>query len=130
VLKHIVIIESDKNILEIMQYGLEKVGYVVTGFNAFPSIQELVFMRADCFIIDEWFPNVSGHAICLMLKAKVVTNPIPVILTSSANLSEPVANFCGADVIIGKLCNIDYLVHTISSVLANRRVSLSKYGQL
>jgi DNA-binding response OmpR family regulator len=130
VLKHIVIIESDKNILEIMRYGLEKAGYVVTGFNAFPSIQELVFMRADCFIIDEWFPTVSGHAICLMLKAKVLTNAIPVILTSSTNLSEPAANFCGADVIIEKLCNIDELVRTVSFVLANPGVSLSKYGQL
>ena len=36
---------------------LEADGYVVTTYTQFPSIAELVLMRADCFIIEEWMPQ-------------------------------------------------------------------------
>jgi CheY-like chemotaxis protein len=100
--KHIIIIEHDQDILETMTRLLEAEGYVITGYNSFPSMSELVFMHADCFIIEEWLPQVSGHAICLMLKAKVQTRAIPVILASTTNLFEPLANLCEADAIVGK----------------------------
>lgn len=124
--KHIVIIEHDTDILEIMQRNLEKAGYVVTGFATFSSMAELAFMRPDCFIINEWLPQVSGHAICLMLKAKVQTSTIPVILISSTHPSEPATSLSDADALVKKSGNCKYLLSVISSLIANRQVSLSK----
>lgn len=102
--KHIIIIEQDKLFSAIIQNHLEEAGYVVTGYNEFPSLAELAFMRADCIIVDEWLPNVSGHARCLMLKAKVQTNHIPVILTSTTNFLES-SILCQADAVVKKSCN-------------------------
>lgn len=99
---------------------LEKEGYVVSRFSAFPSMKELVIMRADCIIINEWLPNVSGHAICLMLKAKVQTTAVPVILTSTVNGHEHIANLCEADAILKRPLNMDDLLPAISSVILNR----------
>jgi len=117
--KHIVIIENDADILEVMGYILENEGYVVTGYKAFPSMAELFLMHADCFIIDEWLPNVSGHAICLLLKARATSNPVPVILASTTNDIEPIANLCEADAYLKKPFDIDKLLYVVSSVLVN-----------
>jgi DNA-binding NarL/FixJ family response regulator len=87
-------------------------------------------MHADCFIIDEWLPRVSGHAICLLLKAKVQTSLIPVVLIAPANLIERTANLCEADAIIRKSCYGDDLVRVISLVLSKERTFPSGYGQL
>ena len=124
--KHIVIIEHDTDILEIMQRNLEEAGYVVTGFTTFSSMAELAFMRADCFVINEWLPQVSGHAICLMLKAKVQTSTIPVILISSTHPSESATSLSDADALVKKSGSCKYLLRVISSLIANRQVSLSK----
>jgi len=117
--KHIVIIENDTDILEVMGYILENEGYVVTGYKAFPSMAELFLMHADCFIIDEWLPNVSGHAICLLLKARVSSRAVPVILASTTTDIEPVASLCEADASLRKPFDIESLLYVVSSVLAN-----------
>jgi DNA-binding response OmpR family regulator len=123
--KHIVIIEHDRDILDIMRYLLEAEGYVVTGYAGFPSMAELVLMRPDCFIIEEWLPQVSGHAICLMLKARVQTSPIPVVLVSVSSLFEPMANLCEADAILGKPLIAGELVRVVSSVISRTRAFMS-----
>jgi DNA-binding response OmpR family regulator len=115
--KHIVIVEHDPDILENMRRLLEAEGHIVTGYSFFPSIVELAFMRADCFIIEEWLPRVSGHAICLMLKAKILTSAIPIVLVSTTDLFEPVTNMCQADAVLGKQFNDEDLVRVVSSVM-------------
>jgi len=86
---------------------------------------ELVLMRPDCFIIEEWLPQVSGHAICLMLKARVQTSPIPVVLVSVSSLFEPMANLCEADAILGKPLIAGELVRVVSSVISRTRAFMS-----
>jgi DNA-binding response OmpR family regulator len=127
--KHIVIIEQNTSLLVSMKDFLENEGYVVTGFDAFPSMTELALMRADCMIINEWLPDVSGHAICLMLKAKVLTSSVPVILISTSHVSIPVANLGEADAVLKSPFEMLELLPAISSVIANR-VLLSKTGHV
>lgn len=122
--KHVVIIEHDSESLDIVSRCLENNKYVVTQFSCFPSMPELTFMRADCFIINAWLPQVSGHAICLMLKAKVQTRPIPVILLSSRGHGELVENICEADVILQWPCPAHKLLDAVSAILTHP-VSLS-----
>lgn len=123
--KHIVIIENDKEVMKIMRCLLEAEGYVVTAYSLFPSMAELVLMRADCFIIEEWLPHVSGHAICLMLKARIQTSTIPVVLASTTTLFEPMANLCEADTILSKPFADGELVRTVSSMISGTRAIIS-----
>jgi len=124
--KHIVIVAHDADTLEIMCRQLEAEDYVVTVYNLFPSINELVLMRPDCFIIEEWLPQVSGHAICLMLKARLQTNAIPVVLVSTTALFEPMANLCEADAILGKPFGDGELVRMVSSMISGSRAVISR----
>lgn len=98
--KHIVVIADDPSNLEAITNLLERKGYVVSPLSSFSSMQELAFLRPDCFIIDEWLPEVCGHAICLMLKAQAQTKNTPVILLSDMFDDEPLENHCGADLIL------------------------------
>ena len=123
--KHIVIIAHNTETREIMCRLLEADGYVVTAYSLFPSIAELVLMRADCFIIEEWMPQVSGHAICLMLKARMQTNAIPVVLASTTALFEPMANLCEADAILSKPFGDGELVRMVSSMTSGSRAFIS-----
>jgi len=108
-----------------MRRLLEAEDYVVTVYSLFPSMAELVLMRADCFVIEEWLPHVSGHAICLMLKARIQTSAIPVVLASATTLFEPMANLCEADAILSKPFADGELVRTVSSMISGTRAVIS-----
>jgi len=59
--KHIVIIEDDATVLRTMTSALEKAGYRVTGLLALSTIEALIELQADCFIIDEQLPFITGQ---------------------------------------------------------------------
>lgn len=117
--KHIVIIADDLSNPETIIGLLEKEGYVVSALRSFPSMNELAFLRPDCFIINEWLPEICGHAICLMLKAQAQTKNTPVILISEAGDNEPIENRCDADIILKKPFWPYNLVQIVSLVIRN-----------
>src|SRR3569833_2670713 len=98
--KHIVVIVDNSSNREAITDLLEHDGYVVSALPAFTSIQKLSFLHPDCFIIDEWLPEICGHAVCLMLKAQTHTKNTPVILLSDMFADEPLENYCNADLIL------------------------------
>ncbi|MBV8388652.1 MAG: response regulator transcription factor [Mucilaginibacter sp.] len=115
--KHIVVIENDQPRLAVITTNLEEAGYIVTGLQSFSSMQDLLFLRPDCFIINEWLPEISGHAICLMLKAKVQTRNTPVILISDLFDEEPRENRCDADLILKRPFQPYNLVQIVSLLI-------------
>jgi DNA-binding response OmpR family regulator len=114
-----VIIADDVSSPEGITALLEKDGYVVSALRSFPSMKELSFLRPDCFIINEWLPEICGHAICLMLKAQAQTKNTPVILISDAGDNEPLENRCDADLILKKPYQPFNLVQIVSLVIKN-----------
>lgn len=73
-------------------------------------------MEADCFIIDEQLPFVSGHIICIMLKSKLATKDIPIILVSASDDLESYASQCKADAFFKKpFVNIHELITLVTS---------------
>jgi twitching motility two-component system response regulator PilH len=79
---HILIIEDNLAFLTALGKTVAKHGYRVTTLTAFSSMQEVIDLQADCIIIDEHLPVVTGHIICIMLKSNAQTKDIPVILMS------------------------------------------------
>lgn len=122
-MKHIVVIEDTEEILELITHLLETKGYRVTGLPALSSFEELVELNADCFILDEWLPGISGHIICIMLKSKPQTKTIPVILISASDALERLASLSEPDASIKKPFDIDYFVQVVNSVLINKNAA-------
>lgn len=99
---HVVIIEDDADLRETITYLLEESGYRVTALGAMETLEALIDLKADCFILDEQLPVISGHIICILLKSKAETSQIPVILISGHDQLEGVANLCKAEAFVKK----------------------------
>jgi len=120
--KHVVVITDDASGLESIADLLEYDGYIVSALPAFSTMQELAILRPDCFIIDEWLPEICGHAICLMLKAQAQTKNTPVILLSDMFADEPLENRCDADLILKTPFQPFNLLQIVSLVIKNSKL--------
>jgi DNA-binding response OmpR family regulator len=119
--KHVVIIEDDTYMLEAMGGVLEKEGYQTTKLMQLSTLDELLELGADCFIIDEKLPYVNGHIICIMLKSKPATQNVPVILTSAYSQLENFAGLCKADSYLKKpFLNAHELLGMVESTIKNK----------
>jgi DNA-binding response OmpR family regulator len=116
--KHIVVIEDDTVLLTIIGKLLQSEGYSVTNLETLSSVEDLIESKADCFIIDEHLPNVSGHIICMLLKAKPQTMSLPVILMSAFEELEYFADLSCANVYLKKPFNKHEIISRVSSVLS------------
>jgi DNA-binding response OmpR family regulator len=115
--RRIVIIEDDPDIADIMKYALEQEGYTVQCLCQIDSLEDLIDMHADCFILDEWLPSVSGHIICIMLKFNQQTKNIPVILTSAGSHLTRVAGLSEPEAILEKPFDIKHMLALVSKVI-------------
>ena len=106
--KHVVLIEDDPDILNLLVGCLEEGGYRVTPLAQLESVEELIALQADAFVIDEHLPVTSGHIICIILKSKPETRHLPVILISADEGLEHTASLCNADAYLLKPFD-DYL---------------------
>lgn len=120
--KHIVVIADDPSNLKAIASLLEHAGYVVSALPSFASTKELAFLRPDCFIIDEWLPEICGHAICLMLKAQAQTKNTPVILLSDMFDDEPLENRCDADLILKTPFQSFNLLQIVTLLIRNSKL--------
>jgi DNA-binding response OmpR family regulator len=119
--KHIVIIEDDTYMLEAMGGLLENEGYQTTKLIQLTTLEELMALEADCFIIDEKLPYVNGHIICIMLKSKAATKNVPVILTSAYSQLENFAGLCKADSYLKKpFLNAQELLGLVENTIKNK----------
>jgi CheY-like chemotaxis protein len=115
---HIVVIEDDRDFLLLVTFLLEEEGYKVTGLTALCTIEDLIALNADCFILDEHLPFVSGHIICLMLKTNPGTKFIPVILASAVKNLREIAERYNADAFIPKpLLDISDLSRLVAATI-------------
>lgn len=106
--KHIVLIEDDPDILGLLTGCLEEGGYRVTPLAQLESVEELIALQADAFVIDEHLPVTSGHIICIILKSKPETRHLPVLLISADDGLAHTASLCNADAYLLKPFH-DYL---------------------
>lgn len=116
--KHVVVIEDEPDFLILLTQALEEENYRVTGFKNLVPIDELIELSADCFVVDEHLPGVSGHIICIMLKFYTQTRTIPVILTSAIKDFQKTTAHCDADAYVQKpFGNIHELAQTVTAVI-------------
>jgi len=101
-MKHIVIIEDDIELLSLLSSLLEADGYRVTKLTHLESVEYLLSLNADAFIIDEALPVVNGHIICIILKSKPQTKHVPVVLMSGDANLENMATLCEANAYLRK----------------------------
>jgi two-component system, OmpR family, phosphate regulon response regulator PhoB len=82
---HILVVEDEEPLLELLRYNLEKAGYVVetiaNGDCAEARLKETV---ADLLVLDWMLPGLSGIELCRRLRQAVATKNLPIIILTGA----------------------------------------------
>lgn len=116
----ILIVEDEKNIVDLIRINLENSGYIVfsahTGMEAISMIHS---QKPDLVLLDLTLPDIDGLQICQMIRLNNESRDIPVImLTARSEESDKVEGLTiGADDYITKPFGIRELEARISSVL-------------
>ena len=111
--KHVVVLEDNKETLEMVESILSEEGYFVTAINHYKPIDFFIEFEPNLILLDIRLINGYGHLLCKDLKANFQTSHIPVILASGAGNLELIAKESGADGFISKPYSIEDLVSVV-----------------
>lgn len=80
----ILIVEDDSDIVELLTYNLQEVGFETEAvFNGGDAIERAVEMQPDLIILDLMLPEVDGLEVCRLLKQDTQTAAIPIIMLTA-----------------------------------------------
>ena len=121
---HILVVEDEEDILELVSYNLQKEGYQVTqamsGEKALQSVDE---DPPQLILLDLMLPEIDGLEVCRRLKRDPETATIPIVmLTAKGEESDIVAGLeMGADDYVTKPFSPRVLIARVRAVLRRQR---------
>ncbi len=132
-MKHILIVEDEKNIAELLRYNLEADGYRVSTFGeGAAALKFLEQEPVDLVVLDLMLPGMSGYAVCEALRAQ--EQMMPIMILSARTLAEDRARGfeVGADQYLQKPFDLDEFLIRVKSLLAmyQRRIDTTKTMEL
>ncbi len=119
-MKTILVIEDERDLLDLISFNLEKEGYrVITASEGSTGLETARGSLPDLILLDLMLPGISGIEICKILKKQEKTSRIPVImLTAKSEEIDRVVGFeVGADDYVVKPFSNRELMLRIKAVL-------------
>jgi len=88
--KRILVVDDEKDIVEIISMYLEREDYVPIGaYDGNEALQKIISRRPDLVVLDIMMPKLDGHSLNIKLKENPETRDIPVIvITGKGHLRE------------------------------------------
>ncbi len=121
--EHILVIEDEEDIQELVRYNLSKEGYrVAQVLSGEEGLKTARSQMPDLIVLDLMLPKLDGLEICRLLKADPKTQHIPVVmLTAKGEESDVVAGLeLGADDYITKPFSPKVLIARLRAVLRRK----------
>ena len=82
--QHILVVEDDDDIMELIRFNCEREGFVTA---AARSAEEALRLVADStpllILVDLMLPGMDGLALCRILKANVLTRGVPIVMVTA-----------------------------------------------
>jgi DNA-binding response OmpR family regulator len=98
----IVVIDDDKDILDIIHFILDEEGYEIVVYDRLGEIEEIAAHQPSLVLLDNKLAGVYSTNLCVELKSNESTKKIPVILVSASEDLEEIAKQCNADAFLMK----------------------------
>jgi len=119
----VLIIEDEKDILELLKYNFSKEGYQVTtastGEDGYRLVRKYI---PDIIILDLMLPGIDGFEVCKLIKKDSKTEHIPIImLTAKSEEADIVTGLeVGADDYVTKPFSPKILIARVRSILRRK----------
>ena len=117
---HILIIEDEEHIVELIKFNLESNGYKVSyAFNGRDGLKRVEMEKPDLVLLDLMLPEVDGIDVCNKIKNNREIKQIPIImLTAKSSETDKIIGLeIGADDYITKPFSIRELLTRIKVIL-------------
>ena len=112
--KKVVLVQDNKDILDIMDQVLDEEGFEVTASLSTDPIEKIDEIEPDVVIIDD---NIKGQKrgskVVKELKTDPETEDIPAVLTSTSEKLPQIAEECKADDFIQKPFDLDHMINVV-----------------
>lgn len=121
--KNIVVIEDDKDVIDVLRYFLEKEEYRVhVAQDGLAGLELAAKVQPNLILLDLALPKLDGIEVCKKLKADQRLNDVPIIMvTAKAELADKVEGLeLGADDYITKPFNPQELIARVRANLRRR----------
>lgn len=119
-MKKILIVDDEKDIVELISYNLQKEGFaVIKAFNGKEAISAIDAQKPDLIILDLMLPDVSGLDVCRNVRANEAKSDIPIIMLTAKGdeIDKIVGLEIGADDYMTKPFSVKELVARVRTVL-------------
>ncbi|MEK7767958.1 MAG: response regulator [bacterium] len=89
-IKTILIVDDEPDVVTTLAYALEAAGYGVRrAFDGLQALESIAKEKPDAILLDLMMPNMDGHSVNIRLKSDPSTASIPVmVMTARAQLKE------------------------------------------
>ena len=124
----ILVVDDEKDIVELLQYNLEKEGYKISAvFSGEQCLENVKTELPDLILLDLMLPEIDGLDVCKILKNNPQTSHIPIImLTAKGEETDIVLGLeLGADDYITKPFKVRELLARIKAVLRRTKNNIS-----
>lgn len=113
----VLVVDDDKNILDVLKYNLLKEGYAVaTAEDGFKALEVARSEKPDLIILDIMLPGLNGLEVCRILR-KETSVPILMLTAKIEEIDKVVGLEVGADDYITKPFSIRELLARIGATL-------------
>ncbi len=113
-MRRILAVDDDRDILEVLQYILEDSGYEVdTLQDGHYLLDKIKKNEPDLILLDIMLGNMDGRELCKLVKTRIETHNIPVILVSASHDPGNMEAAGAPDDFVAKPFDIDVLLNSI-----------------
>jgi DNA-binding response OmpR family regulator len=118
--KKILVLDDDKEILDVISYVLEDSGYIVRTLSSGETIlDEIRKFHPDLVLMDIMLADMDGRIICQDLKGSSETKTLPIILISAShNVADTLKQIGAPNDFIAKPFDIEHLISRIKNQFA------------
>jgi phosphate regulon transcriptional regulator PhoB len=127
--KKILVVDDEKDIVELIAYNLEKEGFaVIKAYDGNEALEIVRTKKPDLIILDLMLPGIQGLDVCRMVRIQSGREVIPIIMLTAKNddLDKILGLEMGADDYITKPFNIRELIARVRAVMRRSNIVLDR----